>query len=620
MATATTRQHHNKVLEELNFSDEQDFEDAKRGFIATLEEGEIRNDTGIVYSMKKDDFLNDECPDTVNPSLWRQSQLNKINGLFEVLPDKIYQVRNFDVSNITFVRGKTSWIVIDALVSEECVKESIKIFRKHVSTLPIKHVIITHPHGDHFGGINALTNSSTKVYVPKHFFEEMISENVFAGKAMERRSQFMFGLYLPKSPSYFIGNGLGQQASFGQYSIPKKENLIEIDGNYELNIDGIQVLFIDAPQSEAPVEFMLYFPDYKAFCQAELINHTFHNLVTPRGAKARNGKLWSSYIDYAIENFGDEVEVTFGTHNWPVWDNKRVKHFWEVQRDLYKYVHDQTLRYANMGCTYNELPELIHLPKSISQEFSCRSYYGSVSHNVKAQYQYYLGWYDGNPAHLDELQPTELAERYVQAIGGEEKVLKLGEDAYSKGDYRWAVTLLNHLIFFNPSNLQARKLLAKVFTQLGYMQECATWRNMYLTGAYELSEKKATELQFGLDWIKFMNMLDISVVFDALSIFIDPAKVDGLTAKININFKELNEEYCLIIQNCVLTVRKKKVNDPTFEITITKTQLFSIFDKSTDVIALLNDVTTNCKGEKKHFLQFLSSISNSEQLFNIVEP
>jgi len=322
--------------------------------------------------------------------------------------------------------------------------------------------------------------------VQKNILREFVSENISAGFAMDRRSVFMYGSNLEINDKQFVGCGLGENLSFGTNTVMAPNQITELTGNHKEIIDGLEFDIIDCPTSEAPCEMMFYITEYKSFCAAEVINHTLHNLYTPRGAKVRNGKLWASYIDQAINLFGDDVEISFGSHFWPTWGNKRIVDYWEKQRDLYKFIHDQTLRYMNLGYTYNELPQLIKLPKSLSSQFYNRDYYGTLATNIKAQYQLYLGWYDGNPVHLNELHPTELGSKYVEAIGGEDKVIEFAQEAYDKGEYQWCATLLNHLIFANPNNDKARELLAKCYTQMGYQQESAVNRNIYLSGAHDL--------------------------------------------------------------------------------------------------------------------------------------
>lgn len=415
-ATSFTKEANEKVKKELPLTNRQDFDDATRGFIATLNIPYIQGEDGkVAYDLQAWSFLDKEAPATVNPSLWRQSQLNKIHGLFEVLPNQIYQIRGFDIANMTFVRSQNGWIVIDVLTSKESAQAGYSLIKEHIADLPIEAVIITHPHADHFSGLEAILESAPnkdkskiEIIAPQGYFSDAISENLIAGVAMQRRARFMFGPLLPKNPKGNIGSGLGQVTSSGKKVIPLPTKEIPTEGE-TLKIDGITMEFISVPGAEAPSEIMVYFPQMKAFCVAEEINHTMHNLLTPRGAKVRDGQLWSKYIDQAIVNYGDQVEVSFSTHHWPTWGNTNVISYWEKQRDMYRYLHDQTLHLANKGYTPKEIAEMIKLPKSISQDFANREYYGTISHNTKSQYQMYFGWFDGVPANLNPLPPPKKA-------------------------------------------------------------------------------------------------------------------------------------------------------------------------------------------------------------------
>ncbi|BFU21559.1 metallo-beta-lactamase superfamily protein [Entamoeba histolytica HM-1:IMSS-B] len=622
MASSFTKELNNNCLSQLDFNDNRDFEDAQRGFIGTIEDGIILTKEGnISYSMKSYDFLKDKCPDTVNPSLWRQCQLNRIHGLFEVLKDKIYQIRGFDISNMTFVRGEKGWIVIDTLTTVEASSAGLSLFRKHCGELPITAIIITHSHGDHCGGFLGVGTDETKVYVPPNLINELISENIFAGPAMDRRSIYMYGQNLTTEPTQFVGNGLGQQLSHGLNAFPKYSQCIEIKGEQEIIIDGINFHFIETPGAEAPSEFVFYIPSMKAFCASEEINHIMHNLITLRGAKVRNGKLWANYIDHVIEKFGDDVEINFGSHHWPTWGNKRVNEYWEKQRDLYKFIHDQTLRYANLGYTPNEIVNLLKLPDSLAKEFYCRDYYGSLSHNIKGEYQLYIGWYDGNPAHLDQLQPSDLGKKYVEALGGEDKVLDFAQKAFDKGEYKWAVELLNHLVFTNPNNEQARLLLANVYTQMAFSQECAVWRNIYLSGAHDLRREPITMAKS--DNLKnpyVLRSMNLTHIFDTLCIMVDPSKLIGADWRINLFFDDVKENYCVIVKNCVVNIRNNLHKQPTFTAHVTRELLLGVFAKKVNLQELVQSGKIQMSGNPMHLFGLFASIGVQNHQFNIIEP
>ncbi|BFU19598.1 metallo-beta-lactamase superfamily protein [Entamoeba histolytica HM-1:IMSS-B] len=621
MACQFVKEEFQRIKNFLNFDDKQDYEDAHRGFIADIPDGIIKSEDGsIVYSINETNFLEDECPETVNPSLWRQCQLNRVHGLFEVVKGKIYQFRGYDIANMTFIKGEKGWIVIDTLCSVPGCKAGLELFRSHIDNLPITAVIITHSHGDHCGGLEAVLEENTIVYWPMNLREEFVSEKMLAGVAMDRRCVYMFGQNLPQSKEGFIGCGLGQAGCQGSKSHLNCKEIIEIHENKTYTIDGVIVDFIFTPGAEAPTEMMMYFPQLKALCTAEEINRLMHNLYTPRGAKVRNGKLWAGYIDYIIMKYGDDIEVSFGTHNWPTWGNKKIIEYYEKQRDMYKYLHDQTLRNANLGYTPNELPEHVKLPESLSKVFYNREYYGTVSHNIKAQYQFYLGWYDGNPAHLNELTPTEQGKKYVEVIGGETRCIELAQQAFEKGEFQWAITLLNHLIFANPKNTKARELAANVYTQLGYLQESAVWRNEYLTAAMELrsSEMKNTiSMPPGND-IKHIKESSLNDIFDVFSVNVDPNKIDGLNEVINIVCKESNEAISVVVKNNVINVRQVISKNPTITVISTKQNLLNLYSKKLTQQEFSKNIEFN--GKLEGFYKLLESITIPSPIFEIIEP
>nr|XP_061806007.1 LOW QUALITY PROTEIN: linear primary-alkylsulfatase-like [Nerophis lumbriciformis] len=456
----------------LDLADQRDFENSRKGFIATLEQSKILRSNGqSAFDLGAYEFVQGDAPATVNPSLWRQSKLLAKHGLFEVTSG-IYQVRGFDLSNITFIRGDTGWIVVDPLVSAETAMAAKTLVDQELGKWPVSALIITHSHADHFGGIRGIVSETQvanglDIIAPAGFLYESINENILAGNAMSRRVSYMFGGLLPKDAKHQVGVGLGQGVSSGSLGLIAPT--VEIKNGERRIVDGVEIEFILALESEATSEFMFYLPKFKAFCQAEVINHTFHNMYTPRGAKVRDGRLWSSYIDEAIYTYGDKTEVSFGSHHWPVWGRRDVLDLWTGQRDLYRYVHDQTLRLANQGHTLHEIPDLIKLPDGIANNFANRSYYGTVSHNAKSQYQLYFGYFDGNPANLDPLPPIEHAAKFVEYAGGPVALQQKAQADFDAGEFRFAATALNHLVFAQPENRDARELLAQTYTQLAYI-------------------------------------------------------------------------------------------------------------------------------------------------------
>lgn len=610
------------VRNEVDFANREDFDDAMRGFIATIEDTAICDENGrVVFSLAAWDFLKAEAPATVNPSLWRQSQLNRIHGLFEVVPGKIYQVRGFDIANMTFVRSDNGWVIIDALTSEPSARAAYRLVKEHLGNLPVKALVITHPHTDHFGGVDAVfeeaPNRDFPVIAPKGFLESAQSENVMAGVAMSRRSIYMFGQHLPYGADAFVGCGLGQTLSHGVSGIVKPDDLISATGETR-TIDGLQMEFVFVPDGEAPVEIMIYFPQLKAFCTAEEITHNMHNLVTLRGAKVRDGLNWSKHIDEAICRYGDKVEVSFATHHWPTWGNERIVRYWEAQRDLYRYVHDQTLHLANRGFTPNEIAEQLRLPASLDTLFHCRGYYGTVSHNSKAQYQMYFGWFDGNPANLNPLPPVELGKKYVEALGGSAQVLALGRKAYDSGDYRWGATLLNHLVFAEPENMDARRLLADTYRQMGYQAESAVWRNFFLTGAQELL--KPSPKSKGLD-TKLVDRMQTPVMLDFCAIQVSGEKAAGKEAVVNVHFTDTGERVSLTLKNGVLTPRIGRHEPNAIQtLSIGRGDFVDMMFRGVNLDTLVVQGKATTDGDAGAIRTIISTFEPSDPNFNIVVP
>ncbi|MDA0035740.1 MBL fold metallo-hydrolase [Brachyspira hyodysenteriae] len=600
-ATEYTKKENEKLKNYLPFDDNTDFENAKRGFIET-------SDDNISFPF----ISNQPAPDTVNPSLWRQAQLNNISGLFEVTPD-IYQVRGFDLANITFVRGYTGWIVIDVLTTKESASKAIELFRKYKGNDPITGVIFTHSHVDHFGGIRGvIENSNIPIVAPEGFFEEAVSENLLAGNAMSRRSSYMYGGLLPKDEKGTVDAGLGKLVATGTPGIIRPNKIISKD--YEsYTIDGIEFQFLMAQNTEAPAEFMIYIPKYRAASSAEVMNHTLHNLSTLRGAKTRDSLIWTKAIEKSKEFLKDRTDVLFGSHHWPIWEQSNIDDFLNKHGDLYKYIHDQTLRYANMGYTPIEIAEKIQIPDNLAKEFYNRGYYGSVNHDVKAVYDFYFGaWWDGNPANLYKLPPEESAKRYVEFMGGEDNIIKMAKKSYDEGDYRWVIEVLNNVIFANPNNENARKLSADAMEQLGYQSESAVWRAYLLTGAYELRNEidqnmKAPQTT-SLDMI---NALSAENMFEYISVALNPDKVKDKNISVLFNITDDNK-YLIKIENSVLKYKKYNNENTDYTIDINMSDFKkALFTKKADDLNINN---------KDAFNEFLSYFDTFNYWFNIVTP
>ena len=507
-ATDYTARANASVLELLPFSDRRSFEDARRGFIASLDPVTFRRpeDGKVTYDISQLGFLADDAPPTANPSLWRQAQLNAQNhGLFEVV-DGIYQVRSFDLANMTAIRGDAGWVLIDPLTSAESSRAALDIINQHLGERPVKAVIITHSHSDHFAGIWGVIDPEdvaagrTAIIVPDHFVKESLSENVMAGNVMRRRAIYMYGLMLPHSPKGFVSIGLGPSLAMGTTGLASPTDIIKETGETRL-IDGIEIEFQMTPDSEAVSEFVFFLPQFKALCMSEITSHHLHNVYTPRGAQVRDALAWAEQINESMDRFGCRQEVYFAGHHWPIWGREAVLAFLKKQRDLYKYIHDQTLRLANHGFTKEEIAEQLSLPESLARDFSNRDYYGTVSHNSKAVYVKYLGYYDGNPANLNPVPPSQAAKNYMDFMGGADAVTSKARSSFDRGEYRWTAQVLNHVVLAEPDHEAARALLADAYEQMGYQAESGPWRNMYLTGAMELRygkpKSKAIRLQEG---------------------------------------------------------------------------------------------------------------------------
>ncbi|HXI85938.1 MAG TPA: alkyl sulfatase dimerization domain-containing protein, partial [Parvularculaceae bacterium] len=542
-ATQVTREKNAALAKELPLGDQQDFEDARRGFLGAIEGGVIKAETGkVVWDQSRFDFLKGPAPASVNPSLWRQAQLNAVHGLFEVT-DGVYQLRGYDLSVMSLIRGDTGWIVIDPLLTKETARAALALANKKLGARPAKAVIFTHSHVDHFGGVRGVVSDDdvksgrVRIIAPEGFEKAAIGENVLAGNAMARRAGFQFGAALAPAPSGLVDSGIGKTISTGIVGFMAPTETVKATGE-KLTIDGVDFEFILAPDTEAPAEMMFYLPQKKALCVAELATTTDHNLLTLRGAKVRDALAWSRTLDTALTMFGDDAQVLFASHGWPVWKNDRVKTRLEHHRDLYRYIHDQTLRLANEGYTMNEIADAIGAPDFVKSDFSVRDYYGTIAHNARATYQRYFGWWDGVPAHLDPLPPAEEAKHYVALAGGAGNMIANAEGAFKKGDYRWVVTVMNDLVFADPSNRQAKNLLAAAYDQLGFQTESAIWRNYYLEGAKELREGVDKSDKSELANPDFIKAVPTPDYFDALAIRLDPDKAKEATIIINFVFSD----------------------------------------------------------------------------------
>ncbi|TWS22842.1 MBL fold metallo-hydrolase [Tsukamurella sputi] len=524
-----------KVRETLPFSDTADFANADRGFLRALEPGVIKDAQGrTVWDVNAYGFLRGECPDSVNPSLWRQSQLNTRQGLYEVAPG-IYQLRGLDLSVMTVIEGATGIVIIDPLISKETAAAGLALYRaQRGAERPVVAVVYSHSHIDHFGGAHGVTTADEvaagrcAVIAPAGFMEEAVAENVYAGTAMTRRATYMYGAALPKEARGTVGSGLGQTTSLGDKGLIPPTVSIERTGQTE-TVDGIEMVFQLTPGTEAPAEMNIHLPALRALCIAENASHTMHNVLTLRGALVRDARVWARYLTETINLYGRRVDVCFGQHHWPTWGTDEIVKHLTAQRDMYSYLHDQTLRMLNQGYVGSEIAERIELPPALEKTWSTRGYYGSVSHNVKAIYQRYMGWFDGNPAHLWEHPPVEGAKRHVEAMGGADAALRVAQKAYDDGDFRWASQVANYVIFADDRNETAKRLQASTFEQLAYGTENATWRNFYLMGAYELRHGKI-QPSAAAATPSLTAALTVPQLFDSVALRIDGRKAWDVVA------------------------------------------------------------------------------------------
>jgi len=623
--TEMTRRMNNRVRETLPLDDQGDFEQARRGMIASAPHLQIKDaDDALIWDMPSFDFIDGPAPVSVNPSLWRQAKLNNIHGLFEVTPG-IYQLRGFDLANMTLIEGDTGWIVVDPLTTRETASAALAFAGQHLERLPVAAVIFTHSHIDHFGGALGVLSADeadrrhVPIIAPQGFMDEATSENIIAGVAMGRRAAYQFGRNLPASARGYVDTGLGKRVPFGNFGILAPNTIVDRTPQ-AMTVDGVRFVFQYTPESEAPAEMTFYLPDLKALCGADVILRSMHNLYTLRGAKVRDALKWSHYIDDAIDLFGD-ADIYFASHHWPIWGNKAVIDFLEKQRDLYQYIHDQTMRLANAGYTPREIAEQVTLPDSLDTFFANRGYYGTLSHNTKAVYQAYLGWYDGNPAHLNPLPPEESAKRYVAFMGGAEAILSKARNSFDEGDYRWVAEVLNHLVFAEPNRQEARLLLARAYDQLGYQAESGIWRNVYLTAAHELRHGAPDN---GLDMDKAYELIKRtppSKFFDSMAVRLDGPAAAGKAMLLNILFTDIGENYVLTLKNAVLR-HKASRPDPGADVTLNITH--DLFVRMLTGRAGLKETLfsdqLDVSGSRTDLLAFLMLLDRPEGDFNIVTP
>ena len=639
-ATETTVKINSEVYSLLDFDDKTEWEFANKGLIDAPEKLEIKDSEGnVVWSQEAYAFLEDydKAPDTVNPSLWENSKNNHAYGLFEVT-DGIYQVRGYDMANLTLIESDNGWIVFDPLMSVECTKAAMELAEKNLGKRDIKAVIISHSHVDHFGGIGGvisadevadvnlslseqLASGKIPVIVPEGFEAHAVSENIYAGVAMQRRAAYQYGVYLAPSIKSTLAMGIGMGQSTGTLSYISPSYEIKETGESYV-IDGVKLEFQMTPGTEAPAEMNTWLPDKKALWVAENCTGTLHNLYTLRGAQIRDGSAWAKYICETIALYGAEAEVTFQSHNWPHWGNEVLNEYLENTAAVYQYINDKTLEYINQGYTSDEISNMIELPKEHAKNWYTRQYYGTVAHNSKAVYQKYMGWYDANPVNLNPLTPSESAKKWVEYLGDTDRVLEMAKADYDKGEYQWVAEITNVIVYAEPDNTAARLLCADALEQLGYQAESGTWRNAYLTAAYELRDLREPDGEISIQSGVMLANISADNIFDYIGIALDKEAMADKDITVNVVLTDLNRQYMLKFKNGVLLKYEETLSDEadvTIK-TVRKALLLMMggsFEQFSEKAVIEGD-----KEQLKLIMSNLNrlSIENADRFFNIIEP
>jgi alkyl sulfatase BDS1-like metallo-beta-lactamase superfamily hydrolase len=626
-ATKATHAANAALVDELSFEDTSDQGLAARGLIASLPDRVTTSDGRPVWDTHQFDFVGGEAPETANPSLWRQERLNGIGGLFEVV-DGIYQVRGLDLSNISFVRGETGWIVLDPLISAEVAAAALELVNTHVERRPVTAVVYSHSHADHFGGVRGVCSPEdvdagrVRIVAPDGFTFEAVSENVMAGNAMTRRASYMYGNLLPPSPTGQVGAGLGKTTSTGSFGLLQPTDLIG-HADTSIVLDGVELQTLYTPDTEAPAEFVFLLPAWRALWTAEVVTHVLHNLYTLRGAQVRDALAWAKAIDNMIARFGADTDLVFASHHWPTWGHHEALTLLRSQRDTYRYLHDETLRLANHGETMLEIAEQLTLPDVLARTWSSRGYYGSVNHNVKAVYQRYLGFFDGNPATLHPHPPVAAAERYVAYMGGADAILARARDDHEAGDDRWVAEVVKHVVFAEPDNTEARELLADALTQLGYQAESGPWRNFYLTGAKELRDGVVVLPTPSTDSPDVIAAMPTGLILDYLAVRLRHPDAAELTGTTLLELTDTDERHLLELSNGVLHNRRV-ADDETVTadaaITTTRTRLDALLATDDPAAALRSGDGIAVEGDASALLAVFGLLDEFPFWFDIVTP
>ncbi|MEZ0070134.1 alkyl sulfatase BDS1-like metallo-beta-lactamase superfamily hydrolase [Streptacidiphilus sp. MAP12-20] len=628
-ATEATRKAHAELAARLPLADTADFVRAERGLLARTEEDAILNAFGVPawdFTASRALAATPEAPETVNPSLWRQARLNAAHGLYEVT-EGIYQVRGYDLANITFVRGESGWIVIDPLTAAETAAAALAAVDAHFGERPVTAVVYTHCHVDHFAGIRGVVSDEdvasgrVRLIGPEGFLQHAVSENVIAGTAMSRRALFMYGMLLPKGERGHVDTGLGRAVAGGTWGLVPPTETISETGT-ELTVDGVRMVFQVTPGTEAPAEMNFLFPDHRALCLAENCSAVLHNLYTPRGAEVRDALAWSGYIDEALRDYAPAADVVFASHHWPRWGEAEIADYLTKQRDGYRYLHDQSMRLANLGLVASEIAEELELPPGLADEFFLRDYYGTVNHNAKAVYQKYLGWFDANPAHLHPLPPVDAARKYVSYMGGADAVLARAREDFAAGEYRWVAEAVNQVVFADPANEEARLLQADTLEQLGYQAESGPWRDFYLTGALEL--RQGTPKLPGLrnpiqpDVLRGMPS---SMLLDYLAVRLDGPRAARHALRLELRFDDAGSTHLVELSHGTLHHSTRVTGATDAVVSLTRAGLARVADDPSALDELLADRTIVVhEGRKESIAELLDLLVTFDLFFPVIEP
>jgi len=614
MPTKYTIELRKGVSATLPFEDKRDFDEAKKGFIAEPPYKKIMADAGnVAWDMASYDWLlQGKDFDSIHPSLQRQAILNMAFGLYEVVPGKIYQVRGYDLANISFIKSDTGWIVFDTLTAKETARAALEFINEKLGKRPVVGVVYSHSHADHFGGVRGVVDEAdvasgkVKVIAPEGFMQAAIEENVFAGNAMSRRTQYQYAVLLPRDPHGHVDQSIGKNVANGNVGLVAPNLLITKDFE-EVTLDGVKMVFQNTPDTEAPVEMNTWFPQFKAFWAAENITGTIHNIYTLRGAPVRNALNWSKQINNALYKFGQDAEVMFASHSWPRWGNERIQEVMRAQRDTYANLNNQSLHYANQGVTINQIHNVYQLPSSLWNQWSAHSYHGSSEHNSRGVINRFLGYWDGNPATLIPLSPEDSAPLYVEMMGGSVKIISKGKQLYAKGKYLEASEILNRLVFAQPKNQVAKDLLADVFEQIGYQKESPSLRNSFLQGAYELRTGLPGGVPVKSSGPDVIRAMSTENWLDFLGISVDPKKAEGMNFVINLVTPDNGEKYLVEMSNATLTnIKDQQAKNPDLTITLNRADLNQVMMGANTFDDLIKAGKAKFEGDRKPFDQLRS--------------